>query len=499
MRCAAGWLIASVLAGCTVQLAEGSVLCGPARECPPDWSCHGDGVCRRSPAEEGPWGGLAFEAAGPAHIADVVSTSAGVWVTGSAVSPLRLGGTDHSPAGPAAADDAFVAHFDAEGALVWVRVFGGSGRDTFEAVSLNPGPSLLYVAGSFEDGVDFTDPARPGPLASAGGSDAVLLALNATNGDVIWSRSFGGSGDESGDDLARWSDRVCMSGKFDGPADFGAGEVTPESSDPYVLCVDGGSGDVLFADATFGAPQADPAPAIAMDDDGSLYLATSAARLFVEGTPVDSEGRRDAFVRAYDRQMGDWTHRFTERYGGPNDELGSTMPTDGFRAIAVTTEALYVAGHLQNEVTLGSFASTESPAVALYVLALDPTDGSVRWVERLTLEGGLDSPVLPRVAMAPTPVGLLVAGQHGGTITHDPSGTSVTLLAGATVDAFLLSLDPTAADRFVSLQGLGATSFAVANAVTPGFLGGTVGEGSIAWPSRVEIPTSDRALLLPLP
>ena len=84
--------------------------------------------------------------------------------------------------------DLFVGRYDVETGLeMWVRQFGGPGDDVARAVALDAAGNI-FVAGQ-------TSSALLGQPA-AGGVDAFLLKLSP-GGQLVWSRTFGGSGNDT--------------------------------------------------------------------------------------------------------------------------------------------------------------------------------------------------------------------------------------------------------------------------------------------------------------
>jgi len=81
--------------------------------------------------------------------------------------------------------DIWVVKIDTKGEMLWERSFGGSGIDNgHAAVKTNDGNYLIAGAAISDDG-DVSD--------SKGNSDAWVVKIN-DNGEMLWEKSFGGSG-----------------------------------------------------------------------------------------------------------------------------------------------------------------------------------------------------------------------------------------------------------------------------------------------------------------
>jgi hypothetical protein len=126
-----------------------------------------------------------------------VDQSGNVFTTG-----IFFGAADFDP-GPgvfnldaAGGDDIFVSKLDGAGNFVWARQVGSMKYEWAGGVALDASGSV-YATGYFSDTVDF-DPG-PGmfPLSSAGDQDLFLSKLD-DDGNFIWARSLGGSGEDRG-------------------------------------------------------------------------------------------------------------------------------------------------------------------------------------------------------------------------------------------------------------------------------------------------------------
>lgn len=111
----------------------------------------------------------------------------GVVVFGEVRGPSRAGSLDGI--GFAGGVDMLLVSVDPAGEVRWAQSFGGAGQDGARGLAVAP-DGTIYAAGWFEGTVDFGD----GERLAVGGKDAVVLALNP-NGELLWSRVYGGAGD----------------------------------------------------------------------------------------------------------------------------------------------------------------------------------------------------------------------------------------------------------------------------------------------------------------
>lgn len=124
--------------------------------------------------------------------------------------------------------DLYYAKYDAAGNLLWVKQVGGADNEVSHGIALDPSGNLCITGGfdAYVNGVDF-DPG-PGTTLLFADSGATFLAKYDTNGNYIWSESFGGW-QSGGSSIAVDNDgNIVVGGKFktglDGlPVDFDPG------------------------------------------------------------------------------------------------------------------------------------------------------------------------------------------------------------------------------------------------------------------------------------
>lgn len=153
---------------------------------------------------------------GPQALASVAFDPWGsVVVAGSFAGAVDLGG----PPLVAASDlDVLAAKLDPDGALVWQRRFGLSGRNFGVDVAASSTGSILLLAQGASD-IDF----GPGRLSASGAATTFVAGLDH-RGRALWSRAFAGTGDVLAGRLLPLDDGgVLVVGRFEGVADFGAG------------------------------------------------------------------------------------------------------------------------------------------------------------------------------------------------------------------------------------------------------------------------------------
>ena len=92
--------------------------------------------------------------------------------------------------------DVFVAKYDPDGQLLWVRQAGGSEADLGRGIALDSAANV-YVTGYFSGAASFE-----GTRLVSGGSSDVFLAKYDADGNLLWARSAGGTNSDEGVSIA---------------------------------------------------------------------------------------------------------------------------------------------------------------------------------------------------------------------------------------------------------------------------------------------------------
>lgn len=96
--------------------------------------------------------------------------------------------------------DAFICKIDSLGNLVWAKSIGGSSTDIAFGVNVDDSNNI-YIAGYFENTVDFNPSSSLTNNISAVGFQDVFITKWDSNGDFIWANSYGTPGSEIPFDL----------------------------------------------------------------------------------------------------------------------------------------------------------------------------------------------------------------------------------------------------------------------------------------------------------
>jgi len=129
--------------------------------------------------------------------------------------------------------DVYVRKYDPDGNVVWTRQFGTSGYDAEDKQCICLDATGVYVTG-------WVGAALPGRVSS-GGADVFVRKYNR-DGDVLWTRQFGTTADDAAYDLAADGTGIYLTGYTSGTL---PGQVSAGGQDAFVRKYDS-DGDLLW-------------------------------------------------------------------------------------------------------------------------------------------------------------------------------------------------------------------------------------------------------------
>lgn len=145
--------------------------------------------------------------------------------------------------------DVWLLKINEVGDTVWTRTYGGKNHDWGEAVVQTSDGGFLIVGGTKSFG--------------SGGIDVWLIRTDSS-GDTLWTRTFGGKGDD-------WADKVAQTtdGGFIIP---GWTNSTPNGDFDALLIKYDESGNIVWS-RTYGGPRDDAAKSVQCTADGGYFVA----------------------------------------------------------------------------------------------------------------------------------------------------------------------------------------------------------------------------------
>lgn len=248
----------------------------------------------------------------------------------------------------------------------WVVQAGGYGYDYGRSIAIDSFGNQ-YVSGYFQYSVSFGSTT----LTSSGDHDLFAAKLDG-NGNFLWARKFGGSGDDYARGIAvDHSGNVYVTGFYEGTATFGTISLT--SNGGYDICAVklNNDGDVLWASGA-GGPGHDWGYGIVAGEASGVYITGHFTENASFGsTMIHSSGSYDIFTAKLDGN-GNWL--WAVRAGGTGIDESFGLAVDDSDNICLT-------GHFQNTATFGSFTLTSMGGDDIFAAKLD-NSGNWIWAKR---------------------------------------------------------------------------------------------------------------------
>ncbi|MBW2736624.1 MAG: hypothetical protein JRH20_29910 [Deltaproteobacteria bacterium] len=387
-----------------------------------------------------------------------LDTAGNIVVAGSFENTVNFGGSPLTSAGD---KDIFLASYDSAGAHRWSKRFGNTGVDYGLGVTVDVNGNITFT-GYFRGAIDFGG----GLLTSAGDSD-IFLANYDRQGAHRWSKRFGGTRVEGGNDVALDSaSNIFVVGYCESTTNFGGGNLTGQNGTDVFLASYDLNGAHRWSKRFIGSSY-DYAGRLAVDPSGNIAITG-----YLQGTtefgggPLISAGSFDVFVASYNPAGA---HRWSKRMGGSSSDEGHAIAVDGAGNVAVS-------GYFGDTVDFGGGALTSSDANHdAFLVSYSPT-GAHRWSKQFNT-GPYETAHDMAIDSASN---IIVTGHYKGTVGFG----GAPLASTGDNDIFLLSYDSAGAHRWskrfggvlddagmaVGIRGSGAV-------VVAGYFEGTVDFG----------------------
>jgi hypothetical protein len=256
--------------------------------------------------------------------------------------------------------DVFVARYSSDGEHLWSRRAGGEVEDRGYAVAIDSKDSVI-VTGYFGGAVAFGGD----PMESAGQAD-IFVVKYAASSEHIWSWRIGGKVDDLGRAVAvDAQDNVVLAGDFHETISLGGAEQVSTGNADILLAKFTSNGKYLWA-KTFGSYFHDFSVGVAVDGKGHIAI-TGAFEQTVDfgGDELVGAEKKEIFLAKY---TGDGRHLWSKRFGGRDDDIGSSVAVDGYGNV-------YMAGWFWRTVDFGG-GKLESAGDNDIVLAKYAPDGT---------------------------------------------------------------------------------------------------------------------------
>jgi len=117
--------------------------------------------------------------------------------------------------------DIFVSKLTENGNFIWAKTFGGSQNERGANITLDQIENV-YLAGYFEDIVNFSTTANSSLFQSHGNTDLFFAKLDSS-GNMLWTKAIGGISTESVSDIDCNNNDIYIGGSFTETVDFDFG------------------------------------------------------------------------------------------------------------------------------------------------------------------------------------------------------------------------------------------------------------------------------------
>jgi hypothetical protein len=251
-----------------------------------------------------------------------VDSSGSAYVTGS---------TDSSEFSPLGGANAFIAKLSPDGTQrTYLAILGGSGDDTGFSIALD-NAGAAYITGA-TNSIDFPVATSFQSSFGGGSQDAFVAKLSPDGSSVVYASYFGGSGSDSGFGIAVDSTgSAYITGSTDSPelstlgnTDAFVTKLSPAGNTRVYSCILGGSGDDTGFD-------------IAVDGQGSAYVVGSTdSKDFttVNALQPNFGGAQDAFVAKLNPDGA--ALAYSTYFGGSGNDSGFGIAVDSAGSAYVT-------------------------------------------------------------------------------------------------------------------------------------------------------------------
>jgi Immunoglobulin domain/Beta-propeller repeat len=269
--------------------------------------------------------------------------------------------------------DIFLAKYDSDGRLLWVRQAGGAGLSEANALAVDSTGNVL-VAGQFSAGAEFSGVA----LTNAGSSD-VYVAKYTSAGELVWVRGFGGTSvDIAYGICVDASDNIAIVGNYAAAITFGTNILSASGNfDVFTAKLDA-DGNVLWARKAAGSGN-ETGYAVVADRSGNVFVGGSfQSTTFSLGGLVltnPAVGLDDVFVAKYDR---DGNMLWAKRAGGTSHDSARALAADQAGNVFV---AGYYGQGFGSAATFDNVTLTPAGASADVFLAKYDASGNLAWVK----------------------------------------------------------------------------------------------------------------------
>jgi len=349
--------------------------------------------------------------------------------------------------------DAFISKLDASGNFAWANKIGGLGNDEIFSVTTDALGNVL-VTGNFANTVDFD----PGPgtfTITSTGYNAFILKLDNL-GNFLWAKSVSGSGASQGSVgysiKTDSNNNVYSTGLFQATADFDVGPgtntlVSAGFQDIFILKLDA-LGNFAWV-KQIGGSNSDDGLSVTLDASGNIYTTgffngTVDFDPGVANSSIAGNGAYEIFVLKLD-VSGNFV--WAKSFGGSGMDEGKSIKVDASGNVYTTGFFSGVSDFDPGPLTYTLDAGT---GLDIFISKLDAS-GNFVWAKQMVGSSSCEGNSISLDNAG----NIYATGYFAGTVDFDPGAGTYTLLPAASMDIYVLKLNPSG--NMVWAKQLGGT------------------------------------------
>jgi hypothetical protein len=321
--------------------------------------------------------------------------------------------------------DAYIAKYDPNGKIMWVKTLGGANGDYAWSISTD-GTNNLYISGEIEGtGTPILFSNSTTTLNTVGDND-IFFAKYDLDGNLIWAKSEGSLKSERAMGITHdQSGNVYICGHITDNGVFNGQPVSGYGGKDIIVAKYDANGAFQWVQKAGGAGR-DEAKSIMVDNAGGVYIAGLYTGQATFGTMT--KGNPDQFQEAYIAKLNasDGNFQWVKHGDSQYDDAGWSLTKDNAGSI-------YMCGEFN------SYISFEDPSKAVattknadvFVAKFD-SFGSVQWIKNA---GGQEVDRARGIGTNGT--NIFITGQFGHSANFGPYN----LIGADSSDIFLAALD----------------------------------------------------------